>query len=205
MSQEVYSQLTQPPAIFAGMAFVCAVQDDKDGELTLRDVVINLGGKFLGDEYQEDCTHVVCDNMSVPMAVMARRDGKELVSDCWVKICFATKGLIDPAKKPMWRPAEHTGCIPGCEGFLLNKSGYSHDSRIFVDALIKRSGIPTSEGFKKRVTHLLCYEFLGNKYNSLRSWDVAGQHAVSHLWLERCVSEWRYIPEGDQEGLFKAE
>ncbi|KAK9468932.1 BRCT domain-containing protein [Lipomyces arxii] len=67
-------------------------------------------------------------------------------------------------------------------------SGYSGESRHYMEKLILACGAKYTKALRLDNTHLITAKPSGEKYEAARLWN---QHIVNHLWLEESYAKWQ--------------
>ncbi|KNA26047.1 hypothetical protein SOVF_001130 [Spinacia oleracea] len=160
-------------SLFSGIGFFLAGFTPQQ-HLQYELMIIREGG-VITDEYGPDCTHVVVHNLVLddPICVTARRDRKTVVTR------LPLKGL--------------TG-IPGANEFVICLTGYQGLQREDITTMVQLMGSQLSKPLvARRVTHLICFKFEGEKYALAKAMNVT--KIVNHQWLVDCLATWKILPE----------
>ncbi|KAK4755153.1 hypothetical protein SAY87_008910 [Trapa incisa] len=83
--------------------------------------------------------------------------------------------------------------IKGMESVVATVSGYKGTERFNLIKLISLAGANYVGAMSSSITHLICWNFEGKKYNLSRKFKTI---AVNHQWIEDCTREKKRLPEG---------
>ncbi|KAJ1723611.1 protein kinase activating protein dpb11 [Coemansia erecta] len=129
-------------------------------------------------------------------AIAAFYPWAHVVTECWVETCIEHgKRYPDYSAfelhpdicselsqgqhtlfRPLWK--NH---IEGSEQMLLSITGYAGNERYYIGRLAQELGIPFSETFSRKTTHLICERpFTGPKFERAKKWNTP---VVESAWL----------------------
>ncbi|XP_021836175.1 BRCT domain-containing protein At4g02110 [Spinacia oleracea] len=154
-------------SLFSGIGFFLAGFTPQQ-HLQYELMIIREGG-VITDEYGPDCTHVVVHNLVLddPICVTARRDRKTVVTRLWVNDSLEYKELM------------------GIDNGLQRED---------ITTMVQLMGSQLSKPLvARRVTHLICFKFEGEKYALAKAMNVT--KIVNHQWLVDCLATWKILPE----------
>ncbi|XP_056686266.1 BRCT domain-containing protein At4g02110 isoform X2 [Spinacia oleracea] len=156
--------------------------------------IISEGGVVF-DEYSPDCTHVVVQNIALddPICVTARRDGKTVVTNVWLNDSLEYGELLGIGNI-LYKPPKALTGIPGANELVICLTGYQGLPREDLKMMVSVMGAQISKPLVvKRVTHLICYKFEGEKYDLAKKMNLT--KIVNHQWVVDCLKAWKIIPE----------
>ncbi|XP_071686929.1 BRCT domain-containing protein At4g02110-like [Rutidosis leptorrhynchoides] len=189
------SSFDQPSQPFIGVRFVLFGFDPIHKSQVSRKLVDN-GGVDAG-QYGPNCTHVIVDKLTYDdrVCVMARRDGKKLVSSLWVEHSFDV-GAPVKTMEIMYKPVKDLNGIPGAKSLVICLTGYQGVDREDIMMMVSLMGAQFSKPLiANKITHLICYKFEGEKY--LLAKKINTIKLVNHKWLEDCLKAWEVVFEDD--------
>ncbi|KAJ1699299.1 hypothetical protein LUZ63_007811 [Rhynchospora breviuscula] len=180
-----------PNGVFSGVRFVL-LGFDSVSEEQYRSEIIQKGGVDLG-KYDPSCTHViVCGRVyDDPMCVMARDNGKIVVTETWVDDSLDL-GVLADETKVLYRPVRDLEGIPGSKSLHICLTGYQRQEREDIMRMVAMMGARFSKPLiANQITHLVCYKFEGEKYELAKRVNIK---LVNHRWLEDCLKAWALLP-----------
>ncbi|KAJ4793346.1 BRCT domain-containing protein [Rhynchospora pubera] len=180
-----------PNSVFSGVRFVL-LGFDSVSEEQYRSEIIQKGGVDLG-KYDPTCTHViVCGRVyDDPMCVMARDNGKIVVTEAWVDDSLDL-GVLADETKVLYRPVRDLEGIPGSKSLHICLTGYQRQGREDIMRMVAMMGARFSKPLiANQITHLVCYKFEGEKYELAKRVNIK---LVNHCWLEDCLKAWALLP-----------
>ncbi|KAJ3699780.1 hypothetical protein LUZ61_003485 [Rhynchospora tenuis] len=180
-----------PNSVFSGVRFVL-LGFDSVSEEQYRSEIIQRGGVDLG-KYDPTCTHVVvCGRIyDDPMCVMARDNGKIVVTETWVDDSLDS-GVLADETKVLYRPVRDLEGIPGSKSLHICLTGYQRQEREDIMRMVAMMGARFSKPLiANQITHLICYKFEGEKYELAKRVNIK---LVNHRWLEDCLKAWALLP-----------
>ncbi|KAM3368925.1 hypothetical protein ACQJBY_017064 [Aegilops geniculata] len=143
---------------------------------------------------QEGCTHLVVSGLVYddPVCVAAREHGAKVVTGLWVDDCLDLGAMAD-ADHVLYRPVRDLEGIPGAESLCICLTGYQRQNgREAIMKMVNMMGARFSKPLTaKRVTHLICYQFEGEKYELAKMVKI---NIINHQWLEDCLKAWDILP-----------
>ncbi|KAL5198063.1 hypothetical protein ABZP36_001575 [Zizania latifolia] len=166
--------------------------------LQYRSEMVRRGAADAGG-YGADCTHlVVCGLLyDDPVCVVARKDGKKLVSTLWVDDSL-NLGEVADADRVLYRPMRDFNGVPGSESLCIFFTGYQKNGREDIMKMVTLMGAQFSKPLiVHKITHLVCYKFEGEKYKLAKRVKI---NLVNHQWLEDWyVHLTTYLKSKDEE------
>ncbi|KAL5700303.1 hypothetical protein ACHQM5_025763 [Ranunculus cassubicifolius] len=192
-NKEDSPQDNAPSKLFNGLHFVLHGFDPIQ-LAKVRSKLVSGGGVDLG-QYGPRCTHLIVGTTVYDdsACVVARADGKTVISSLWVDHCIDVGMLID-ASSVLYRPVKDLNGIPGAKSLSICLTGYQRQDRDDIMRMVGLMGANFSKPLvANKVTHLICYKFEGEKYDLARK--LKKIKLVNHHWLEDCLRAWEIVPE----------
>ncbi|KAF9619989.1 hypothetical protein IFM89_010605 [Coptis chinensis] len=180
---------------FAGVGFVLLGFDPLE-KVKVRSKLVSGGGVDVG-EYGQRCSHLIVDKnvYDDSECVVARADGKVVVTALWVEHCIDVGMLVD-SSSILYRPVKDLNGIPGAKSLSICLTGYQRQDRDDIMRMVALMGANFSKPLvANKVTHLICYKFEGEKYELAKK--LKKIRLVNHSWLEDCLRTWEILPECD--------
>ncbi|KAF7010201.1 hypothetical protein CFC21_024651 [Triticum aestivum] len=178
--------------LFAGVRFVL-LGFDPVSDAQYRSEMVRHGGADAGGA-QEGCTHLIVSGLVYddPVCVAAREHGTKVVTGLWVDDCLDLGAMAD-ADHVLYRPVRDLEGIPGAESLCICLTGYQRQNgREAIMKMVNMMGARFSKPLTaKRVTHLICYQFEGEKYELAKMVKI---NIINHQWLEDCLKAWDILP-----------
>ncbi|KAF5178246.1 Brct domain [Thalictrum thalictroides] len=185
---------SSPSKIFLGVRFVLIGFDNPTQQAKVRSKLINGGGVDVGG-YSSRCTHLIVDRIVYDDSecVVARADGKVVVTAPWVDDCLDVGMLVDTSSI-LYRPVKDLNGIPGSKSLSICLTGYQRQDREDIMRMVGLMGAYFSKPLvANKVTHLICYKHEGEKYELAKK--LKKIKLVNHCWLEDCLKAWEILPE----------
>ncbi|KAF3322700.1 BRCT domain-containing protein [Carex littledalei] len=183
-----------PSNIFSGVRFALFGFDSVSEE-QYRLEITQKGGVDLGN-YDPTCTHVIVRGRIYddPICVMARDNGKIVVTETWIDDTLDFGARADETKV-LYRPVRDLDGIPGSKSFHICLTGYQRQEREDIMRMVTMMGARFSKPLiANQITHLICYKFEGEKYELAKRVNIK---LVNHRWLEDCLKAWAILPIDD--------
>ncbi|XP_044967328.1 BRCT domain-containing protein At4g02110-like [Hordeum vulgare subsp. vulgare] len=178
--------------LFAGVRFAL-LGFDPVSDAQYRSEMVRHGGADAGGA-QEGCTHLVVSGLVYddPVCVAARKHGTKVVTGLWVDDCLDLGAMAD-ADHVLYSPVKDLEGIPGAESLCICLTGYQRQNgREAIVKMVNMMGARFSKPLTaKRVTHLICYQFEGEKYELAKMVKI---NVINHQWLEDCLKAWDILP-----------
>ncbi|PIA34784.1 hypothetical protein AQUCO_03700213v1 [Aquilegia coerulea] len=187
---------SSPSKIFLGVRFVLIGFDNPTQQAKVRSKLISGGGVDVG-EYNSRCTHLIVDRVVYDDSecVVARADGKIVITAAWVDDCLDVGMLVDTSSI-LYRPVKDLNGIPGSKSLSICLTGYQRQDREDIMRMVGMMGAYFSKPLvANKVTHLICYKFEGEKYELAKK--LKKIKLVNHRWLEDCLKAWEILPENN--------
>ncbi|WVZ56660.1 hypothetical protein U9M48_007154 [Paspalum notatum var. saurae] len=180
--------------LFDGVRFFL-VGFESDDAFQYRSEMVRRGGADARG-LDNRCTHVVVWNCVYDdsICVLARAEGKKVVSGLWVEDSL-NRGVLADADRVIYWPLRHLKGIPGAQSLLICLTGYQRNCREEITKMVSLMGARFSKSLiANMVTHLICYKFEGEKYEVAKRMKIK---LVNHRWLEDCLKAWEILPVDD--------
>ncbi|GAQ87548.1 BRCT domain-containing protein [Klebsormidium nitens] len=171
---------TRPP-IFEGVRFALLGYDAVHAA-ELRSLLEGEGAQEVVDasEVPPGCTHLITAyNYDDPACLSARQAKVVVVRALWVEHCMR-HGPVSP-HRVVYQPPRPSAPLAGAASLQISLTGYKGIYRTTIMALCEQMGAVYTKELSAGNTHLICYEFKGEKYNFAREREL---HLVNHRWLE---------------------
>ncbi|KAK9450482.1 uncharacterized protein V1518DRAFT_454948 [Limtongia smithiae] len=136
----------------------------------LEDATVYLGNYRAGDEY-----------------IQASRRRLFVGTLMWLYWMVAHDKWQMPMRHLLHYPKPKTP-VPGMENFQIAVSGYTGESRLYLENLIHACGAKYTRTLRPENTHLIAARRAGQKYEATCDWNNI--EVVNHLWLEETYVRW---------------
>ncbi|XP_024527911.1 BRCT domain-containing protein At4g02110 [Selaginella moellendorffii] len=180
--------------LFRGVRFFLSGFDRAE-ECQFIDALEQHGSSNAG-QYSSSCSHVIVSQHTYddPICAAARKDGKVLVTKSWVLDSLEQCELKN-ANSVLYMPVRDLAGIPGAKKVCVCLTGYQSASRREIEAMVAMMGASFTKPLDARkVTHLVCYKFEGDKYELAEHMKLK---LVNHRWLEDCLRTWSLVDEAN--------
>lgn len=106
----------------------------------------------------------------------------------WLASCILSNTLSDPELCCLDYP-HPPNPIPEFKSFRITITGYPHNTRQSIKAIIENMGGIFSGVMTKDTTHLVCLKRDGDKFFKSKEWGVK---VVCCGWVEQCYLKWKH-------------
>eukprot|EP01113_Clastostelium_recurvatum_P026848 TRINITY_DN3225_c0_g2_i2.p1 TRINITY_DN3225_c0_g2~~TRINITY_DN3225_c0_g2_i2.p1 ORF type:complete len:1792 (+),score=426.29 TRINITY_DN3225_c0_g2_i2:1635-7010(+) len=111
----------------------------------------------------------------------------QVVTASWVDACIMEERLVDVAASPLYQPLPHAN-IHEMKDFVVCVTGFEdYDDRQDINTIITVLGAKLSEELRKDVTHLICKQPAGPKFDVASQWGNVA--ILRYDWLVECAQE----------------
>ena len=122
-----------------------------------------------------------------------RAGGETRAHPEWLRACVAARRALDVSSNVLFRPPRSMDGVPAMRNCVVSLTGYAGARRRDVETMTRVLGGTFQKAFDRTVTHLVCYEHSGAKWEKAREFGSA--HIVNHRWLEDSITRWARAPE----------
>jgi len=200
--------------VFQGMLFVVDLLNkngipDMAANQHLENEILSHGGsctssnEYVSSVGNTPVTHVVVSHMAQASVQAAQADGKELVSEYWIKARCKFQHPPHPDSEIFWRPRPFADNPCGSEDLVICITGYTGVERKMLTFACQWAGFFFNAQLSRgSTTHLLCFQHSGAKWDAARKWAAESlssggpgrPHVVNHRWLVDCLTAWEVLP-----------
>lgn len=186
-------------------------ENNKEVEEEIKRDIVARGGKVLdlarskegGDEEkEEEVTHLVVADMEKEAVrrTARRKSGRKAVAvtEWWIDQCIENNELVCKESEVVYSPPRSSGGISSeMKDLVVCVTGYSGFRRHMMRELVLRTGASYSGTLNRSCTHLVCYRYEGEKYQTAKKWQASfnSPSIVNHRWVEDCLRTWSYLSE----------
>lgn len=180
-------------ALFANCVFAL---DDVRGAMATsalaecEKLIAHHGGSTLMEGERNGATHALASRAS------DRETWDEDVTVAhpeWLLACARERKRLDVSSNVLFRPPKTMDGLPEMKSCVVSLTGYAGGRRRDVETMTRVLGAKFQKAFDRSVTHLVCYEHSGAKFEKAKEFGSA--HIVNHVWLEDCISRWQRLGE----------
>ncbi|KAK9462452.1 uncharacterized protein V1516DRAFT_670305 [Lipomyces oligophaga] len=149
----------------------CMIETD-GGQVVqqLDDANTYLGRYRWGDEY-----------------IRASQQDKEVGTIIWFYWMISRRAWRSPLRNLLHYPVPKNQ-IPGMDKLKISVSGFSGESRTYIDNLITACGAEYTRTLSPQNSYLITSMTSGQKYEAAQVWTSI--NTVNHLWLEHTFAKW---------------
>ena len=119
--------------------------------------------------------------------------GATCVHPEWVHACVNAKKMLDVESHALYAPPVSLEGMESARDCVVCVTGYQGQRRRDVETMSRVLGAKFQKAFDRHVTHLVCYEHAGAKWERAR--DLGRAKIVNHRWLEESVTRWTRADE----------
>jgi len=150
-------------------------------------LIVHHGGVVVGEG--ETATHEVRARGRAATGT----PGATCVHPEWVHACVNAKRMLDVESHALYAPPVSLEGVESARDCVVCVTGYQGHRRRDVETMSRVLGAKFQKAFDRHVTHLVCYEHAGAKWERAR--DLGRAKIVNHRWLEDCVARWTCVDE----------
>ncbi|CAI0393263.1 unnamed protein product [Linum tenue] len=168
-------------AVFKGKSFCFSKSFPADRRTEIVEWINQGGGALVDDEVQNVDFTIECHGI-IPTSM----PHTAFVSSHWVRSCLEDGILLDIGGHILYSPLPCQVPLPGFGSFRLCVSQFSEkDKSLFINLCVVL-GAKFAHKLTRKVTHLLCKETCGPKYEAACRWGIP---SVTAEWIYECVRQ----------------
>ncbi|GMH35602.1 hypothetical protein BSKO_03470 [Bryopsis sp. KO-2023] len=187
--------------IFQGLEFFIDL-DQGEGDLAgnaltshLNSRILKLGGK-VAKEYHKQCTHLVLRHEEQDLYSAAHQNDQSVVSVEYIVRCFDEGARLEEFERGIFKGDS----IPGIGNHVrqLTLTDFRGLERLLLRYKCESTGAPYSGVLTVpgETSHLVVKDLNSTSEKVEKSRAHPSVHVVSFHWIEECLKQWKYVPEG---------